>query len=159
MEVRSGLQETPRSGLSHLSRANQERSATLQVAEDLLGQLARDRADAHRAFGDAGFVPNSLRGRKGLREATAEQGAHRARAFCGVEGLFDLAEDLGLAHDERVQARSDPEDVPDHVDAALLVEHVVGRTSREALGEGILRDLRGFDGVRAGCVELDSIAR
>ena len=76
MKVRSGLQETSCGGLSHLPRANQERSATLQAAEDLLGQLTCDRADAHSAFGAqpkrSGSVEEDVGlcvGRVGRREA------------------------------------------------------------------------------------------
>jgi hypothetical protein len=69
-----------------------------------------------------------------------------------------LTEDLRLADDERVQAGSDPEDVPDHVGAALLVKNVVGDGVREALGEGFLGDSRGLDRVGTGGVELDPIA-
>ena len=48
--------------------------------------------------------------------------AHRADGARGGVGLFHLAENLGLADDHRIQARSHAEEVPHRVLFAKLVE-------------------------------------
>ena len=40
----------------------------------------------------------------------------------------------------------------------MLVEHLVGGGLGEAFGEGFFGTLCGFDGIRAGGIELDAIA-
>ena len=159
VELGSGLPKGARRGFTHFSGAEEKRATAFEVAEDLLGELTSNGADADGAFGDPGFVPHTLGCRERLRETTSEERAHRAGIVRSVEGFFDLPEDLRLTDDERIQARCDTEDVTDDVDPALLVEDVFTRRARQALRECVFSFAHRLERAGARRVELDPVAR
>ena len=114
--------------------------------------FARDCGLAAHAAGDA---------ERAFLEAGPEDGAGRSVLDGGVVGLLGLAEDLRLAHHQRVQAGRDPEQVADRRRVAVLVEVLGEIGDRDA---GPPREHAGEIGGRAirvvgGDVQLDAVAR
>src|SRR5436190_1938963 len=79
----------------------------LQLPEDLLDERSRRCRDRGGALGDRGLGPDLLSGMQRLAEEPVEHRTGRAH----LEGGADLAKDLALAGDERVEPRGDPEEM------------------------------------------------
>ena len=81
--IRAVRQQVPRRQLAHLARADQVNALALQIAEDLLGQIDRDRRDRDRRRGDRGLGAHALGHGEGARAAAhpvADSTAPTARA-------------------------------------------------------------------------------
>ena len=94
-------------------------------------------------------------------------GGDSAYFACDGVGLFDLAEDLRLAHDHAVEGAGDAEEVADGFALAKLVEvglDVAGGDGEvfvkeaEEVGFGLRLCVCGFGGVVLQSEEFDSIA-
>ena len=72
-----------------------------------------------------------------MLEETREHGAARARLAGIPIGVLDLAQDLRLAHDHRVDGRGDPEDVLDRLAPLTQIGHVVDSGSERRPAQGL----------------------
>ncbi|MNZ40518.1 hypothetical protein D3C78_580400 [compost metagenome] len=92
--------------------ADQQRLATTQVTEDLLGQAHRGKGYRHRVFADGGVGAYLLGGTEGGLEKPPEQWAD-GPGFAGHGiGRLHLPEDLRLAEHQRVKPGGHPHHVP-----------------------------------------------
>ena len=98
--------------LGHLAGAEDQHVEPLQVAEDLLRQRDRRVADRHGAFAEAGLGAHALADgeRRVNSRLVSAPVTWRSLAF-GVR-VLDLAEDLRLADDQRIEAGGDAKQVP-----------------------------------------------
>ena len=87
--------------------ADQQHAATLEVAEHLRRERGRRGRDRRRALADRGLGAHALADRERLPEDAVEQRPGRDR----LVRVADLAEDLALARDERVEPGGDAEQV------------------------------------------------
>ena len=101
----------------------------VEVAEHLRRQRRGGRADRRRALADRGLRPHALADRQRLAEHPVEQRPRRHRLVRGA----DLAEDLPLPGNERVEAGGDPEQMQRRRLVAQAVEHAVERDAGELL--------------------------
>jgi hypothetical protein len=135
----------------HLPGADEQHPLVLQVAENLARQFHRGVADGHGAGADAGFRAHPLGHGKGLVHQLVEQKTGAAALGRVTVGLLQLAEDLRLADDHRIQAGGHQEQVLDRGLVPMLVDmpvqfldgHGAGKQLVEDLGAGLLRVLAG----------------
>ena len=153
-------EELPCRQLTHRAGAEEERAPVLEAVEDAARQLDRGRADRDRPLGDPGLAPDALRNRERLVEAPVEDLTRRSHRRGRRVLVLHLAEDLRLADHHRVEAGSDPEEMPDSLAPGVPIE--VG--GEERLGHRVIareeaRE-RGADrlGIRAAGDHLDPIA-
>ena len=109
--------------LRHLARADDQHAPPREVADDLARELHRDGADRHRVAGDR----VSRRTRRATRNApSSKQVRSTAPAVpCWTAASYACLvwpEDLRLAHDQRIEAGGDAEQVADGRRVAVLVE-------------------------------------
>jgi hypothetical protein len=129
-------------------------------SEAAAGQLGRDGGHRHARAADAGVGPDVLAGREGVAEEAVGDRAGHALDQRELVGALDLALDLGLADDHRVEARGDREEMAGDVEVAQRVERV-GQLGRARLGlarEDCQRGALGGDGVGRDEVELGAVA-
>ena len=132
----------------------------VEVAEEVVRDLDGHGADRDGVARDLGLAAHAARGARGALRAAVEHGPGRARARGRVEHRLHLAEDLRLAHDERVEARGDAEEV---LDALALEARVEVRLDLRLEHAGAAREVdahgaqRGV-GVRGHGVDLDAVA-
>ena len=126
-------QQVARSQFAHLARADQVDALAFEVAEDLLGQIDRDRSDGNRRRGNGGLGAHSLGNRKGAREQRIELRVHRADGARGGVGFLHLAENLRLANHHRVQTGGNAKHVTHGVALAIFVEILAIGLSIEAV--------------------------
>ena len=145
---------------THLPGADHEHLRTVEHAEVLSRDGDRGRRDRHRVSGDAGLGSDPLPRLNRVPEQTRELW-RRALAHRGLPRLAHLAEDLALAHDHRVEAGGDREEVRDRGFVVIRVEQVgevLGRGARVARQERAHVADRGVE-VRAPRVDLGAVAR
>ncbi len=94
-----------------LARADQQRGVGLEIAEDLFGQAHRREGHRDRAAADGGVGAHLFGDVEGVLEQPAQRPPDGTRAAGGAEGVLDLAEDLRLAEDQRIQAARHAQDV------------------------------------------------
>ena len=138
--------------LSHLARAHDQDPPALEVAEDLLRE--RGRGGGHRcgALADRGLDA----GLASRVERAPEQAVQHRPTGTGLVGRADLAEDLALAWDHRVEPRRDAEEVQG---GRLIGQPVQVRREialREA-GESRHRSLVPVDALGRDEVELGAV--
>ena len=144
--------------LRHLAGAEDQDVQPRQLAEDLLGELDRGVAHRDRPFAEPGLRAHAFAdGERGVKQPVRHRAGALHVARGRVRGL-DLAEDLRLADDERVEAGGDAEQMARRIGAAMAVE-VVGERGRvdavvvaEEAIDGVDRRLRIADGVDLGAV-------
>ena len=110
---------------------------------------------------DTGLAANSSCHSQRLIHNRVQSAVQRAHAASGGVGLFHLAENLRLADDHRLNARSDAEKVPDHFLLPIPVEVVLVliRVVAMVVGEEIANDRFRLREVSSGDRHFDSIAR
>ena len=97
----------------HLAGPDQHDRLVVQLAENLAGQFDRRITDGHGAGADPGLGAHPLGHGKGLvQQSVQDQPADFMLGGVAV-GLLELAQDLRLAHDHRIEAGGDQEQVPD----------------------------------------------
>ena len=112
-----------RGELAHRPRAEQERRLVVEAIEDVAGELDGRGADRHGLLGDPGLACGCASPpRTTCGSSDAAPGRRRRAAAATRVLLLQLAEDLRLAHDHRVEARRDPEEMPDRLAVAVGVE-------------------------------------
>ncbi len=114
--------ERPRRELGGLARADDQHRALLEVAERALRKLDRDLRDRKRPLRERRLGARALAGGKGAAEEAVEHGAGRVLDQRELVGALDLALDLGLADDHRLEAGGDAEEVVGGAGAAHRVE-------------------------------------
>jgi hypothetical protein len=131
------------------------------VVENTAGAVDGNGADAQPALGDARLAHHLLADGEGLLEERIEGRAGRP-AFAGlVVRVADLAQDLRLADDHRVERGCDAEEVSDDVALGLLVHVRRDASCRHVAQLGEERDHLVVARVAvhgAGGVELDAVA-
>ena len=111
--------------LAHAAGADEQHAPASKVAEDLLRQRGRGRRHRRGALADRGLRPDALADLQRLAEDAVEQRPRRG----GVVRRPDLAEDLALAGNERVEPGGDAEEVDGR---GLVVQAVDDRVERLA---------------------------
>ena len=107
---------------AHLTCANDKNILPLQRAENLFGQLHRNRRDRNRGRPHGGLRTHSLGHGKRTGKELIQLSAHRTHgAGCSVS-LFHLPKNLGFTDHHRIQARSHAEDVAHCLFFAKLVQ-------------------------------------
>src|SRR5690606_33166629 len=121
----TGAGQVARRQRADLTRAHEHGAAPLQRTQHLAGEL--DTGESHRDRGraDLGIGAHPLGHRKGALNAAREDAADGPGLLGAAEGLLDLAEDLRLADDHRVEAGADAKEVANRREAAILVEVAV----------------------------------
>ena len=107
--------QVPRGELDHVAGADQERRVALEAAEDAARELDAGGCDRDRARADGGLAADLLGDGERRLEQPVQQRARGARLLRRAVGVLQLAEDLGLAEDQRIESGSDREDVPDRI--------------------------------------------
>ena len=144
--------------LGHFAGAEDEDVQARQVTKNLLGELDGGVADRHRALGEARFMAHALSdGERGVEESMG-YGAREVEIVCREIGGLDLAEDLRLSDDERIEAGGDAKKMARRLDAAMAVE-VLGQSRlveavivAEEAGEAVGGRVRIADRVDFGTV-------
>ena len=105
--ARALLGESPCGQLAGLAGAQDHDVALLEIAEDALREIDRDRRHADAARADRGFRADALaRPQRGCEQAVGQRTA-RPGADRGLVRTPHLPLDLGLADDHRLQPRGD----------------------------------------------------
>ena len=115
-------QQVTRSQLAHLARTYQINALTLQVAKDFLGQVNRHRRDGHRCCRNRSFVAHPLGDGEGAREQSIELRVDRANSARRSIRFLDLTQNLRLAHNHRIKACGDPEDMTHSVALVMFIQ-------------------------------------
>ena len=108
--------------LGHFACAQKHDVFPVQVAEDLLGKLDRGGADGNRPLRQSGLRTDPLRDGDRLLDQFVQDRAGGLGLKSNIEGILELAQDLGLAEDQGVQARSNPEGVAHALGIGIDVE-------------------------------------
>ena len=120
-----------REAATHLPGADHEHARALERSELLGRDRDRGRRDRHRMTADAGLGADALARLDRVPEQLRQQLGRAAFAHRGLPRVADLAEDLALADDHRVEAGRDREEVRDRGVVVVRVE-VIG----EVVGVG-----------------------
>ena len=114
--------EVTRGELGHFACADEEDGLALKRAEDLAGEVDGDGGDGDGAGADLGFAADFFCDGEGALEESFEVSGDGADFAGDGVGLFDLAEDLGLAYDHAVERAGDAEEMADGFALAEFVE-------------------------------------
>ena len=152
--------QRPGDELGGLAGADDEHPALGEVAERAPRQLDRDRGDREALLADLGLLADAAAGGERAAEEAVEDRPGGALDQGQLVGAFDLALDLGLADDHRVEPGGDPEEVVGGLDAAARVEvaEQLGGRDLRLPGEDAERRRLGFDRVGDDQVELGAVA-
>src|SRR5262249_20084441 len=129
--------------------ADEQDAAAVELAEHLLRERGGGGRHRRRALADRGLRTDALAELERLPEDTVEEGAGARR----VEGGSNLAEDLALAGDERVEPGRNAKEV----NGRRVVVHPVGDRLERLTGQLLERAQRG-PLVLAGDVHLRPVA-
>src|SRR5690606_9631067 len=94
----------------HLARAEEDDRAAYELAENLLGQVDGDARDRDLSLADGGLGAHALGDVEGPAQDALQEGAEGAGLLRELEGVLDLAENLRLADDQRIEGRRDAEE-------------------------------------------------
>ena len=136
--------------LGHLPCSDEQDGLALQAAEDLAGKVDGYGGDGDGAGADLGFVADLLGYGEGALEEGFEGGADCADLAGDGVGLFDLAEDLGLAYDHGVERTGYAEEMADGFALAEFVE--VGLEVGGGDGEVLVEKARQIEFCGSGAI-------
>lgn len=102
--------------------ADQHHAGLVELAEQLPGQFHAGIGDGHRVRTNAGLGTDAFGGGKGVLEQAVEQAMDAVLLAGDGPGLFDLAENLRLTHDQGVETGGHPEQMPYRLLVLMLVE-------------------------------------
>jgi len=125
-----GIDQVARGKLDGFASADQQHGRLIEPREHLLRKSYRRVRDRHRMRADAGIGAHPFGDRETMLEQPVEPGLERMRAARGLPGMLDLAEDLRLAEDERIEPGRDPEQMAHRSRIGVAVE--VGIERRHA---------------------------
>ncbi len=163
-QARARADEQLGGGLGHLAGADERRGVAVEIAEDVAGQIDGDARHRDLALADGRLGAHPLAHAHGAVHGVAQDGAQRAVLAGDLDGVLELAEDLRLAHHQRVERGRHAEEVPHgglphHVEqvrqdglAAEILEHRQG-----GAGRGPELDVGAATAARGG-VDLDPVA-
>ena len=117
--------------LGGLAGADHQHPALGEVAERAPRQLDRDRGDRDPLLADPGLLAGAAAGAEGAAEEAVEDRPGGALDHRQLVGAFDLALDLGLADDHRVEPGGHPQQV-----ARRLARRAASRGGRAARSGG-----------------------
>ena len=101
--------QAPRDVFARLTRTEQKGTAGGKVAEVRGGKAGRGRTDGNGPATDLGLTAHLLGRPEGVLEKPVEHRGSMAGTKGGCIGVFDLAEDLGLAEHHGIEAGRDAE--------------------------------------------------
>src|SRR5215207_5269736 len=104
-DLRTARQEVPGRLLADPARTAEKNQPSVEAAEDLLSKCRRGGWDRRGRLADSRLRAGLSPGVERLAEEAVEQGAGRA----GVESRANLAQDLALARDQRIEPCGDAE--------------------------------------------------
>ena len=117
--------KTPRGSLADLSSSQHHDRPPVQIPEDFSREIDGHRSDRRGSAGDLGFAPHLL----GHPERVLEKLVEMAGGCPAIGGrsirLLELAQDLGLADNHRIQAARNTEQMPDARGGFVRVERGV----------------------------------
>ena len=150
----------PGDQLGGLAGADDQHPAVGEVAERPPRQLDRDRGNRDALLADPGLLAGAAAGGEGAAEEAVEDRPGAALDQGQLVGAFDLALDLGLADDHRVEPGGDPQQVAGGLDRAQRVEvaEQLGRADLRLAGEHAQCGRLGLDRVGDDQVELGAVA-
>src|SRR3954469_1932718 len=149
-----------RRALARLARADDDDAALREVADGLARELDGDRRDADPLAADAGLRADALaRLERGAEQAVRHR-AGRARRQRELVRAADLALDLGLADDHRLEPAGDAVELARGVAVARRVDDLREGGRADARARGELRERIGLGLHRVGRdeVELGAVA-
>ena len=129
-------QQVARRKLRHLSRADQHHSPLLQRSEYLARKFHGCVTDRNSADADIGLGAHSLGDAECARDYRVQQPVDGALILRERVGGLQLAEDLRLADDHRVQACGDSEEMANRIPAFEAVQVLLEPLPVEPLGFG-----------------------
>ncbi len=146
--------------LGGLAGADHQHPLLTEVAKRAPGKPDSHRGDRDPLLADRGLLAHPAAGSESAAEETVEDRPGGALDQRQLVGAFDLALDLGLADDHRVEPGGDLEKVVGRVARAQRVEvaEQLGGADLRLPGEHAQRRRLGFDWVGDDQVELGSIA-
>ena len=115
-------QQVTRGKLAHLPRANQVNRLALQVAEDFLCQIDRNRRDRYRRRRHRRFIAHALGDREGSSQQRIQLRIDRSDRPRGGISFFDLPKDLRFAHHHRIQAGGHAKHMPHRIALVIFVK-------------------------------------
>ena len=120
----AGTRERDRHLLADVAGAEDEDPPPFERTQPFRGHRDRGRRDRHRVARDAGLGAGPLADLDGLAEGAGQELADRALTLGDLPRLADLAEDLALADDHRVESGGHAEQVRDRRVLVVRVEEV-----------------------------------
>ena len=147
--------------LAHLSGADHDHRAPVEIAEDLFRERNRGVADGDGAGAQSGFRPDALADGKGRVEQAVEQRTGGFGVLGGAVRLFDLAENLRFADDQRVESGRDAKEMAGRLDVRHFIEVRLDGRHFDAVERADERHQLGTRrrDILAGDVQLGAIAR
>ena len=142
--------------LRGFARADDECGAAVVVVKEAVGEFDTGSGDGDVVGADGGAVADLFGDGEALLEEALQHAADGAGFFAEVVGLFELAEDLRFAEDERVQPAGDAVDVADGI-AVAVVEGDGGEGFRRGVF-GSREPLCEAGGVAADGVDFAAVA-
>ena len=132
-----------------------------QLAEHAQREVHGDRGNARAARADGGLRAHALAGGQRRGEQPVGQRSGDARPQRGLVRAPDLALDLGLPHDHRLQTRGHAVELARRVAVARRVDRFseLGRVDLRTLGEQSQHVALGAHGVAHDEVDLGAVAR
>ena len=133
----TGAAQMTQRGFGHLPRPDHQDAFSFERTEDVARQLDRGVADGDGAFANVGFRTHALGDVEGAGHHQVEESAERAVLFGHRVGAFELAENLRLADDHRIEAGRDAKQMADRVRAVVAVQirHHPGSFDGAGFGE------------------------
>ena len=144
------------------TRSDDENVLLAKIAQRAFGEREGHRARGRRVRADRGLRASAAAGRDRGAEEERQPGPDRSGRPAGVERVTDLAEDLRLAEDERVEARCDAAEVARDVLSRVHVEVVEQELARDVVRRRERVDelvARVVDAGGQPRVELDAVTR
>ncbi len=126
-------QQMSRGELAHLARAYQVNRLALQIAEDLLREIDRDRSYRYGRRRHQRFIAHAFGDGKRASQQRVELRINRShRARRGIS-FFHLTQDLRLTHHHRIQTRSYAKHMPHRITLAIFIEVLAVRRGIKAV--------------------------
>jgi hypothetical protein len=115
----------PRRQLRHLAGTDKEDRLALEGPEDLLRQLHRREAHRNGVGGDARLGSDPLGRPEGVVQELVQDGPRGLPLHRQAVGVLDLPQNLRLPHDQGIEARGHPEEVPHRLPVVMRVKTAV----------------------------------
>ncbi len=146
--------------LGGLAGADDDDRPRGEVADDFAGEVDGDRRDAHALAADPGLRAHALAGLQRGAEQAVRHRPGRAGGERGLVGALDLALDLALADDHRVEARGHAVELARRVAVARGVDDrgQLGRADLGAARQPAQQLGLGLHRVAADEVDLGAVA-